>query len=131
MTEAANLASMARGMLEAWNRGDVEGVASTYANDGIMRIAGHNAISGTFRGRDAFLAQLGRIGQMGVVRIEEIETILASDQHVMVFLRAVCERNDKRLDAVFVFAYKVGPDGRWSELWFLPDNQAGFDDVWS
>ena len=88
MTEPAGLASMARGMLEAWNRGDVEGVASTYADDGIMRIAGYNSISGTFRGRAAFLEQLGRIGRTGVVRIAEIESVLASEDQVVVFVRA-------------------------------------------
>ena len=131
MTEAADPTSMARRVLAAWNRGDGEGVAAPYAGDGGMHIAGNNLIRGTFRCRAAFAAQLELIGRTGMVRIESTEAILASDRHVMAFLRAVCQRGDKHLDAVFVFAFKVGPDGRWQELWFLPDNQAAFDQVWS
>ena len=131
MSEVADPISLAQRVLAAWNSGDVAAVAATYAGDGVMRIAGDNLISGTFRGRAAFAAQLERIGRAGVVRIEATEAILASARHVMVFLRAVCERGDNRLEAAFVFAFKVGPDGRWQELWFLPDDQAAFDRVWS
>src|SRR3712207_5027310 len=130
MSEVADPISLAQRVLAAWNSGDVDAVAATYADDGVMHIAGNNLISGTFRGRAAFAAQLELIGRTGTVRIiEPPEAILASNRHVMAFFRAVCQRDDKQLDANYVFAFKVGPDGRWQELWFLPDNQAAFDQL--
>jgi ketosteroid isomerase-like protein len=131
MTEAADPRSLARRVLAAWTSGDVEGIAATYADDGVMHVAGHNLISGTFRGRADVVAGLERISRTGLVRIEQTEAILASQRHAMVFLRAVCERAGKHVEVVFVIAFQAGADGRWQEVWFLPDNQAAFDQVFS
>jgi ketosteroid isomerase-like protein len=135
MSEHIDLAAHARRTFEAFNRGDAEAVAATYAPDAVMHVAGTNPLSGTYRGHAEIAGQQRRqfelLGSTGSARIEPPEAILASDSRAMIFFRAICEREGKRLDAVFVFAFTAGPDGRWQELWFLPDDQAAYDRFWS
>ena len=61
----------------------------------------------------------------------DVESVLASDDHVIVFFHSISERDGKTLDVVQVMAIKVNAEGKLTEAWFLVNDQRGFDQFWS
>ena len=78
MTEHPNAANTRRGY-EAWNSGDLDFIREYFTEDAVLHLAGNNAMSGTYRGRDAVMDALARDSQ-GWGPHAEMETILASDR---------------------------------------------------
>ena len=74
-----NVATVSRAF-EAWNTGQIEILREIFSQDAVLRFAGNNAMSGTYQGRDAVMAALGRASQ-GWGPQAELEAILASDDH--------------------------------------------------
>jgi hypothetical protein len=87
-------------------------------------------MSGTYRGRDAVMDALARDSQ-GWGPHAEMETILASDDHVIAFFQVTSERDGKTLDVVLAQAIKLDADGKATEAWFLPNDQRGYDQFFS
>ena len=133
MTEHPN-AVMVRRSFEAWNSGrlDVLGeyFGEYFTDDAVLHFAGNNAMSGTYRGRDAVMDALAR-ARRGRVTQSDVESVLASDDHVIVFFHLTSERDGKTLDVVQVMAIKVNAEGKLTEAWFLVNDQRGFDQFWS
>ena len=133
MTEHPNAVAVRRSF-EAWNSGrlDVLGeyFGEYFTDDAVLHFAGNNAMSGTYRGRDAVMDALFR-ARRGRVTQSDVESVLASDDHVIVFFHANSERDGKTLDVVQVMAIKVNAEGKLTEAWFLVNDQRGFDQFWS
>jgi hypothetical protein len=129
MTEHPNAANTRRGY-EAWNSGDLDFIREYFTEDAVLHLAGNNAMSGTYRGRDAVMDALARDSQ-GWGPHAEMETILASDDHVIAFFHAISERDGKTLDVVLAQAIKLDADGKATEAWFLPNDQRGYDQFFS
>ena len=60
-----------------------------------------------------------------------MESVLASDHHVIVFFHLTHERHGKTLDVVQALPMKVNAEGKISEAWFLANDQRAFDQFWS
>jgi len=129
MTEHPNAAT-ARRCAEAWNSGRLDVFREYLSDDAVMHFAGNNAMSGTYRGRDAVMDALARASQGGGGQAE-LEAILASDDHVISFYRTVSERDGKTLDVVMAQPMKVNAEGKLTEGWFLANDQRAFDQFWS
>ena len=133
MTEHPNAVTVRR-TFEAWNSGrlDVLGeyFGEYFTDDAVLHFAGNNAMSGTYRGRDAVMDALAR-ARRGRVTQSDVESVLASDDHVIVFFHLTSERDGKTLDVVQVMAIKVNAEGKLTEAWFLVNDQRGFDQFWS
>jgi hypothetical protein len=129
MTGHPNAAATRRGY-EAWNSGDLDVIREGFAEDAVLHLAGNNAMSGTYRGRDAVMDALARDSQ-GWGPHAEMETILASDDHVIAFFQVTSERDGKALDVVLAQAIKLDADGKATEAWFLPNDQRGYDQFFS
>jgi hypothetical protein len=129
MTEHPNAANTRRGY-EAWNSGDLDFIREYFTDDAVLHLAGNNAMSGTYRGRDAVMDALARDSQ-GWGPHAEMETILASDDHVIAFFQVTSERDGKTLDVVLAQAIKLDADGKATEAWFLPNDQRGYDQFFS
>ena len=129
MTEHPNAANTRRGY-EAWNSGDLDFIREYFTEDAVLHLAGNNAMSGTYRGREAVMDALARDSQ-GWGPHAEMETILASDDHVITFVRVTSERDGKTLDVVLANAVKLDADGRATESWFLPNDQREYDEFFS
>jgi ketosteroid isomerase-like protein len=128
MTEHPNAVTVRRSF-EAWNSGRLD-VIREYLSDGaVLHFAGNNAMSGTYRGRDAVMDALGRAVQGWGPRVE-VEALLASDDHVIAFFRG-SERDGKYLDVVTAQPMKVNAAGKLTEIWFLANDQRAFDQFWS
>ena len=130
MTEHPN-AVTARRCAEAWNSGRLDIFREYLSEDAVMHFAGNNAMSGTYRGRDAVMDALARVIQAGGPQHTEVEAILASDDHVISFYRTVSEHDGKTLDVVMAQPMKVNAEGKLTEGWFLANDQRAFDQFWS
>ena len=129
MTEHPNAAA-ARRSYEAWNSGDLDVIRSYFTDDAVLHLAGNNAMSGTYSGRDAVMDAIARNIQ-GWGPHAEVETILGSDDHVIVFCQVTSERDGKTLDVVLAQAIKFNAEGKVTEAWFLPNDQRGYDQFFS
>ena len=129
MTEHPN-AVMVQRSFEAWNSGDLDVIREYFTDDAVLYLAGNNAMSGTYRGRDAVMDAIARNIQ-GWGPHAEVETILGSDDHVIVFCQVTSERDGKTLDVVLAQAIKFNAEGKVTEAWFLPNDQRGYDQFFS
>jgi uncharacterized protein len=128
MTEHPNAVTVWRGF-EAWNSGRVDVLREYISEDAVLHFAGNNAMSGTYRGRDAVMDALGRASQGWGPHVE-VEALLASDDHVIAFFHG-SEREGHALDAVTTMPMKVNAEGKLTEIWFLANDQRAFDQFWS
>ena len=125
MTEHPN-AVAARRSYAASNSGDLDVIREYFTDDAVLHLAGDNAMSGTYRGRDGVMDAIARASQ-GWGMHSELEALLASDDHVIAFVRVTSERDGKTLDVVVAQAVKVNAEGKATEAWFLPNDQRGYD----
>ena len=123
MTEHPN-AVAARRSYAASNSGDLDVIREYFTEDAILHFAGNNAMSGTYRGRDAVMDALARASQ-GWGTQADVESVLASDDHMMVFYHATDEHEGAAM------AMKADADGKVTEAWFLSSEQAAYDAFWS
>lgn len=129
MSEHPNVATVGRAFA-AWNTGQIERLKEIFSADAMLRFAGTNRLSGTYRGVDAVVDALLQAWQGGGTQAE-VESMLASDAHVMVFFHATGEHGGTRLDVVLAMPIKVAVDGKLTEVWFLANDQAAYDAFWS
>ena len=128
MTEHPNAVTVWRSF-EAWNSGRVDVIREYLSDDAVLHFAGNNAMSGTYRGRDAVMGALGRASQGWGPHVE-VEALLASDDHVIAFFHG-SERDGETLDAVTAMPMKVNAEGKLTEIWLLGGDQRAFDQFWS
>ena len=133
MTEHPNAVAVRRSF-EAWNSGrlDVLGeyFGEYFTDDAVLHFAGNNAMSGTYRGRDAVMDALAR-ARRGRVTQSDVESVLASDDHVIVFFHLTSERDGKTLDVVLAMPMKLNTEGKIREVWYLANDQRGYDEFYS
>ena len=129
MNEHPNVATVSRAFA-AWNTGQIEILREIFSQDAVLRFAGDNAMSGTYRGVDEVVDALLRASRGGGTQAD-VESLIASDDHVMVFFHATSERDGKSLDVVLAMAIKVDADGKLTEVWFLANEQAAYDAFWA
>ena len=129
MTEHPNAVAVRRSF-EAWNSGRVDAIREYLSEDAVMHFAGNNAMSGTYRGRDAVMDALARASQ-GWGHHTDVESVLVSDDHIMVFHHGTGEHEGTPYDVVPVIAMKLGPDGKVTEAWNLANDQRAWDQFWS
>ena len=130
MTEHPNAVTVRRSF-EAWNSGRLDVFREFLSEDAVMHFAGNNAMSGTYRGRDAVMDALARVLQGWGPQHAEVEAVLASDDHVIDFLHTISEHDGKTLDVVLAMPMKVNAEGKLTEGWFLANDQRAFDQFWS
>jgi ketosteroid isomerase-like protein len=118
-----------RQSFEAWNSGRPEVMSEYISEDVVLHFAGNNAMSGTYRGRDAVMDALARASR-GWGAHSQVESVLASDDHVIVFHHVTGEQQ-RGLYEESVIAMKLDGDGKLTEGWFLANDQRGFDKFWS
>ncbi len=125
-------AALVRKLQRSILAGDLEGILDAYADDAVYRVAGDNLLSGTHRGRQAIEALFVKAMEItgGTMRIV-VNDVLADDGHAVTFWSGSAERPGKHLDAHGIMAFKVNDDGKFTESWWLYDDQAAYDDFFS
>ncbi len=125
------LESVIREAYAAFGRGDVDGYLSACTKDFTFSVPGRGAIAGTFRGAEGLheLARKAVEGTAGTFR-EDVEDILANDQHAVVLARHHFTRNGRQREYRTAHVYNVR-DGKLAECWEQPRDPRAFDDAWS
>ena len=105
---------------------------ATFSDDIVWRSGGSSALSGTYKGKDEVAGWFGTIRRFAgdTIDVEPVD-VLADDEHLTIFLHITAERDDQVLDVEVANAFRVDPDGRWKESWYLPNDQAAWDRFFS
>lgn len=127
MSEHPNAVRARQGM-EAFARGDIDGLQQFIDEDVVWHQGGRTALKGEYRGRDQVFELFGRILELtgGTYNLEPID-ILASDGYLVIFLKETASRDGRSLDVTRVVAITVTPEGRLSEYFSLVDDQEAED----
>ena len=129
MTEHPNAVIVRRGF-EAYNSGRLDVLGEYSAANVVFHFAGNNAMSGTYRGRDAVMDALARASQ-GWGPHTDVESVLVSNDHVMIFHHGIGEHEGTPYDVFPVIAMKLDSDGKVTEAWNLANDQRAWDQFWS
>lgn len=118
-----------RQMDQAMMRQDFQGMFAAYADDVLTHIGGHNKLTGDYRGVQQLQELFGRFMQASGAYSFENHAYLADEQHGIILQRGTMQRDGSTFatNEVFVFHFR---DGRISEFWYLPWDQAGLDVFW-
>jgi ketosteroid isomerase-like protein len=118
-----------RGMDEAMLRQDFKSMFAAYADDVLVHMSGHNKLTGDYRGVDQLQALFGRFMEASGAYSFDNHAYLADEEHGIILQRGTMQREGKTFltNEVFIFHFR---DGRISEFWYLPWDQAGVDAWW-
>ncbi len=109
---------------EAFAKGDMDTISRLFDDDIKWHAAGTSTISGDYQGKEAVFAFFGKLMERteGTFH-QEIHTILADDDHVVVLTNNGQEKPRPFTDQT-VFVWHVRK-GKAVECWDIPADQAG------
>jgi uncharacterized protein len=113
---------------EAFARNDLDALALILSDDVVYHIAGAGPLAGDHRGREAVFRVFDV--DRGAGFTSEIHDVLANDRHAVALTHVYGMRGDRLLDDITVHVVHV-MDGRITEAWFFPWNQAANDAFWA
>jgi uncharacterized protein len=122
----------ARRAYEAFSKGDMATLSELITEDSVWHIGGKNRFSGDYKGRDAVFGFFGKLIEEtgGTFRIE-VHDILANDEHGVVMVRELAERNGKKWDGRSAHITHLDDMGRTKEFWAFQEDQAGADEFFA
>ena len=131
MADHPNL-DAARAGYAAFAAMDTEEVMGLLADDVVWHVAGSNALSGDYKGKEAVMGLFGQIyeGTEGTFSLE-IHDMLANDDHGVALVSVSGSRGDYRMSgekAAHIFHME---DGKMTEFWSFAENQHVFDQFWT
>ena len=114
----------------AFGRGDLDGYFRACSENWNFNVAGQTAISGTYRGKQGLyeLAQKVMAIMSGTFQ-EDVEDVLANDEHGVVLARHHLTRDGQRHEYRTVHVYEIH-DGKLATCWGHPRDAAAFDAAW-
>jgi uncharacterized protein len=121
-----------RSLFDKVGGGDLDGALDCYTADAVYRVGGDNLVSGNYKGRDAMRAFFFKLYEVtgGTMQIS-IDDVVGDDGHAVAFWALTAEREGKSLDANGIMAFKVDDEGKFTESWFLYNDQRAYDDFYS
>ncbi len=104
---------------------------NVFAADAVWTVPGSGSMAGTFAGREAIFAFLGRLPKEtdGTYSSSLID-VLASDDRAAALYRATGERKGRRLELDQVLLFRI-EDGLVREVLALPSDPSAFDTFWA
>lgn len=123
-------AELAQQLWEAVSTADLSAVERLTTDDFSWHASGRGSRSGTFRGRDAVLDYLARIGEDAERFDSELEDVLVGDLYTALLYRVTGERGARKLDTDFVLLLRFELD-QLAEAWSIPRDQHAIDEFWS
>jgi uncharacterized protein len=120
-----------RRIFDAFARKDGFALRGLFADDAVWRVPGDSVMAGTFEGRDAIFAFLGRLPkETGGTYTSRLIDVLASDERAAALYRASGERGGARLDLDQLLLFTFG-DGLVQTVLALPTDLAAFETFWA
>ena len=118
-----------RRMDEAMAQNDMEAFFAGYGDDVLVHIGGNNKLTGDYRGLGQLQALFGRFMEASGGYSFENHAYLADGEHGVILQRGTMQRDGKNLSVNEVFVYHFR-DGKISEFWYQPQDQAAVDAWW-
>jgi ketosteroid isomerase-like protein len=131
MNEHPNVGLMQR-YLDTFAEGDLDGLMDFFAPDVVWHVAGSHPLAGDYRGQQELLGYFrqARDETAGSLKLDP-GSIMASDDHIAMFLRVTGERAGKRVDVEMAQAFTVDSNGKLAEFWSMADDQDALDEFWA
>ena len=130
VAEHPNLATF-RSIYAAFTAGDMDMLATFFGEDVVWHTPGRHRLASTYEGRDAAFASFAEEFELsGGTYAVEVHDVFANDGHVVAFLHATAEREDKRLDQDYVIVFEMH-DGIVRAAWEVWKDQPSVDAFWS
>jgi ketosteroid isomerase-like protein len=116
-----------RAIDEAMAKGDMDAFFSYYTDDVKTHARGRNRLAGDYQGKDQLMGLFGRFMEAVGEYSFENHAYLADDYHGVILQTSKSVREGKtlELEEAFVMHFR---GGKVSEMWYLPVDQAAFDD---
>jgi uncharacterized protein len=113
---------------DAFRAGDLGLVETLIAPEVVWHVPGEHHMAGMIDGREALLAWLAQLPEMGFWLVEH--DVFASDQHVCAISTMGARRGsvDVQTRVISIFVYR---DGRQVERWFYPDDIAAWNTIFA
>ena len=124
------LEAIIREAYAAFGRGDLDGYLRPCTEDFSFRVPGHGGIGGTYRAKEGVYELARKVMDItGGSFQEDVEDVLANDQHAVVLARHhfTCDGQPKDYRTAHVYEIR---DGKLAACWEQPRDQAAFDDAW-
>jgi ketosteroid isomerase-like protein len=117
-------ATLARGLVAAFTRGDLATVAEYFAPDAVWELPGTSPVTGTYTGPEQIVGFLAKAYEMsgGTLALDVID-VLGSDWGAVQVQRVTAAAGDRGLDCVETLAHKI-IDGRIVQTYHRPDQYA-------
>lgn len=111
---------------EAMQAGDIEKFLSYFTDDLVMHAGGQSSLAGTYKGKEQFQELFGRFMELAGDYSFEPHSYLADDEHGVTMQKSKMTKDGRTLevDEIFVMHFR---DGKISEMWYVPTDQAGVD----
>lgn len=114
----------------AFGRGDIDGYLQSCAENFAFHVPGHGGISGTYIGRQGLYDLAGKAMEItGGTFHEEVEDVLANDEHAVVLARHLFTRDGVLRDYRTAHVYEIR-QGKLARCFEQPRDPASFDDAW-
>ena len=115
---------------DAFAQGDMATLQGLMHPDVVWHNSGSGPLSGDFKGEEVF-AMFGRLFEetQGTAR-QEVHALTEGDGHVVAVTKATATRNGKSLASDNVIVFHVD-DGKVTEVWNTPFDQATADEFWT
>jgi len=112
---------------EAIARGDMAAFLKHFPDDVMWYWPAEQTEDRLYRGHDGLMRFFGRLldRSNGTMRPQVLD-VVASDQHIVIFLRVTAARDSEHLDVVVAHFATVGPNG-FTRNWFLPNDSAAWN----
>lgn len=124
-------AELMRKSAELLNAGDMPGFLALHTDDVVMHVPGSGPLSGDHRGRDEIAAVFQKEMELLDAPPQfEPHDDLGSDDHAVSLVIQKLQRGGRRLEVRQTIVAHVR-DGKFSEVWALPEDQAAFDEFFS
>jgi ketosteroid isomerase-like protein len=115
----------------AFSKGDIDRVTQEWSSDIVWHVGGNSPLAGDYKGQEEIVGFFGKILELGGGSFAiEVHDVLANDDHAVVLVHETGKRDGKTLDtdSAHVFHLK---DGKTTEFWAMPTDQASEDAFWS
>lgn len=111
---------------DAFRAGDLALIESLVDEDVVWHVPGHHLRAGDISGRDALLAWLAGLPELGFWLTEH--DVFANDEHVCALSNMGARRAgvDAETRVVSIFHFR---NGRQAERWFFPEDAAAWDRI--
>ena len=109
----------------AFSRRDIDALKEVWAEDIVYHFPGKSRLAGDHKGIEAVVALFAQLFK--AAQITEVHDVLASDDHVVALIRLTLSREGQGVSINQANIYHVR-DGKLTEAWLLPTDQAAMDE---